>query len=79
MSITFPIQDSGNTYDTFAEYAHACADRWTDPLRTLADDVDVEARGAEVNAYAAAMVAAVDPAKYDDIDLLVEAMMAVPA
>ena len=37
MSITFPIQDSGNTYDTFAEYAHACADRWTDPERSLTD------------------------------------------
>lgn len=78
MSITFPRTEMGNTYDTFAEYAHACADNWTDRYG-LEDNIDITARDAIVRRYAAAMVAAVDPAKYDDIDLLVEDMLAVQA
>lgn len=78
MSITFPRTDMGETYDTFAEYAHACADRWTDQY-CLEDNIDITARDAIVCRYAKAMVAAINPADYTDIDLLVEDMMAVQA
>lgn len=83
MSITFPRTDMGNTYHTFADYAHACAGRWTDSYG-LQDCLDVTAcdmtaRHMIVRRYAAAMIAAINPADYDDIDLMVEDMMAVQA
>lgn len=83
MSITFPFEDSGNTYWDFASYTAATADAWTDPVRPDEDEAweAFEARQAErsarVEAYARAMSAVVNPEDHDTLGSLVDAMMAV--
>lgn len=85
MSITFPIQDSGNTCWDFANYVVDAANAWT-PQVTPGENEEweaFEARQAErterVEAYARAMFNAVDPEDHTTLGSLVDAMMAVPA
>jgi len=77
MPVGFPIVDGYDRYDTFDEYARSAANNWTPMVLFPQNDEGWDARRAEVDAYGAKIVAEVDPAAYDDLDHLIDAMMAV--
>lgn len=77
MPVGFPVVDGYDRYDTFDEYARSAANNWTPMVLFPQNDEGWDARRAEVDAYGAKIVAEVDPAAYDDLEDLLDAMMAV--
>ncbi len=77
MPVGFPIIDGYDRYDTFDEYARSAANNWTPMVLFPQNDEGWDARRTEVDAYGAKIVAEVDPAAYDNLDDLIDAMMSV--
>ena len=78
MPVGFPVVDGYDRYDTFDEYALCVADNHVSMIE-LPRDADGSWKGREAGlaAYAAKIMAEVDPAAYDDLEDLLDAMMAV--
>ena len=77
MPVGFPVVDGYDRYDTFDEYARSAANNWTPMVLFPQNDEGWDAQETVMWAGGAKIVAEVDPAAYDDLEDLLDAMMAV--